>query len=92
MISTPVLDMDTLIVYADSKLIIVLNINYSAMIGNSIGLSISLPKELVQLIEAVRTERQDPTRSDTIRVLLLEALASKSYLTPPQKKALGVRG
>ena len=84
--------MDTLIVYADSKLIIVLNINYSAMIGNSIGLSISLPKELVQLIEAVRTERQDPTRSDTIRVLLLEALASKSYLTPPQKKALGVRG
>jgi len=58
----------------------------------NIGLSVSLPSELVELVESLQKERHDPSRSDTIRVLLLEALANKGYLTPPQKKVLGVRG
>ena len=38
----------------------------------------------------VKRDRQDPTLSDTIRVLLLQQLAENSYLEDREKKALGV--
>jgi hypothetical protein len=38
----------------------------------------------------VKRDRQDPTLSDTIRVLLLQKLAENSYLEDREKKALGV--
>jgi len=52
--------------------------------------TVSLPKSLLDLIEEVRRERRDPTRSDTVRVLLLQALASMSFLSESEKKALGM--
>jgi metal-responsive CopG/Arc/MetJ family transcriptional regulator len=55
-----------------------------------IGVSFYLPKELVQLVDEVRKARADPTRSDTVRVLILERLAQLSLLSPQTKKALGV--
>jgi metal-responsive CopG/Arc/MetJ family transcriptional regulator len=51
----------------------------------------SLPESLLTLIERVREKRRDPTRSDTVRVLLLQALAAMSYLAGSEKKALGVK-
>ncbi len=52
--------------------------------------TISLPQQLLKLIDEVQEMRQDPTRSDTVRVLLLQALASMSFLSESEKKALGV--
>ena len=52
--------------------------------------SISLPGNLLQLIDEVKEKRRDPTRSDTIRVLLLKALADMSFLSKDEKKALGI--
>jgi len=51
----------------------------------------SLPQSLLELIERVREKRRDPTRSDTVRVLLLQALGSMDYLPGSEKKALGVK-
>lgn len=53
--------------------------------------SFSLPKTLVKLIDVVKIKRRDPTRSDTVRILLLTALAEMSYLEPEEKKALGIK-
>jgi hypothetical protein len=39
------------------------------------------------LLERVKTDRQDPTLSDTIRVLLLQQLAENSYVEDREKKA-----
>ena len=50
----------------------------------------SLPDSILKLIEKVGRERRDPTRSDTVRVLLLQALAVMSYLPDSEKKALGI--
>jgi metal-responsive CopG/Arc/MetJ family transcriptional regulator len=50
----------------------------------------SLPESVLQLIDEVRLKRRDPTRSDTVRVLLLQALAAMSYLPRSEKKALGI--
>jgi metal-responsive CopG/Arc/MetJ family transcriptional regulator len=50
----------------------------------------SLPKSLVNLLERVQRKRRDPTRSDTARILLLQALGSMSYLSASEKKALGI--
>lgn len=50
----------------------------------------SLPESILDLIEEVRRKRRDPTRSDTVRVLLLQALAAMSYLPDSEKKALGI--
>lgn len=52
--------------------------------------SLSLPTALLVLIDNVKEKRKDPTRSDTVRLLLLKALASMSYLSVEEKKALGV--
>jgi len=54
------------------------------------GRSISLPVKVWGLLERVKTDRQDPTLSDTIRVLLLQQLAENSYLEDREKKALGL--
>lgn len=54
------------------------------------GRSISLPVKVWRLLERVKTDRQDPTLSDTIRVLLLQQLAENSYLEDREKKALGI--
>jgi Arc/MetJ-type ribon-helix-helix transcriptional regulator len=51
----------------------------------------SLPESLLRLIERVRERRRDPTRSDTVRVLLLQALAAMDYLPESQKKALAMK-
>lgn len=51
----------------------------------------SLPESLLKLVEQVQEDRRDPTRSDTVRLLLLQALGSMSYLRPSEKKALGLR-
>jgi len=52
--------------------------------------SISLPVKARSLLERVRRDRQDPTLSDAIRVLLLQQLAENGYLEDREKKALGV--
>ena len=46
----------------------------------------SLPESVLKLLDQVRESRRDPTRSDTVRVLLLQALAAMEYLPPSQKK------
>jgi len=54
------------------------------------GRSIRLPAKVWGLLERVKRDRQDPTLSDTIRVLLLQQLAENSYLEDREKKALGL--
>jgi len=54
-------------------------------------ISISIPETLLTLIEDVKDKRSDPTRSDTVRVLLLQALGNMTYLGPEEKKALGIK-
>jgi metal-responsive CopG/Arc/MetJ family transcriptional regulator len=54
------------------------------------GRSISLPVKVWGLLERVKKDRQDPTLSDTIRVLLLQQLAENSCLEDREKKALGL--
>jgi metal-responsive CopG/Arc/MetJ family transcriptional regulator len=53
--------------------------------------TIWLPDDLVEIIDKVKIGRKDPTRSDTVRFLLLVALAEMSFLAPETKKALGVK-
>jgi metal-responsive CopG/Arc/MetJ family transcriptional regulator len=48
----------------------------------------SLPEFLVELVENVQTARHDPTRSDTVRLLLLKALSDLGYLKQREKVAL----
>jgi hypothetical protein len=54
------------------------------------GGRISLPVKVWRLVDRVKRDTQDPTLSDTIRVLLLQQLAENSYLEDREKKALGV--
>jgi len=54
------------------------------------GRSISLPVKVWRLLERLKNDRQDPTLSDTIRVLLLNHLAGNSYLEDREKKALRI--
>ena len=49
--------------------------------------SISLPVKVWRLLERLKNDRQDPTLSDTIRVLLLDHLAENSYLEDREKKS-----
>jgi hypothetical protein len=51
----------------------------------------SLPESVLRLLEKVKEERRDPTRSDTVRILLLQALGAMSYLPQSQKKALRIK-
>ena len=54
------------------------------------GRSISLPAKVWGLLERLKKDRQDPTLSDTIRVLLLDHLAENSYLEDREKKPLRI--
>jgi len=47
-------------------------------------------KDILELVDKVKEERRDSSRSNTIRQLLLLALANLSYLSPEQKKAVGI--
>jgi metal-responsive CopG/Arc/MetJ family transcriptional regulator len=53
--------------------------------------TVSLPTSLLKQVDQVRRERRDPTVSDTVRVLLLQALGAMNYLRPSEKKALGMK-
>lgn len=53
--------------------------------------TLSLPEALLKLVDDVKKKRDDPTRSDTVRALLLQALAAMRYLPESQKKALGIK-
>jgi metal-responsive CopG/Arc/MetJ family transcriptional regulator len=53
------------------------------------GTTIWLPKDVVDIIDRVKEMRKDPTRSDTVRYLLLRALRELSFLPEETKKALG---
>jgi len=55
------------------------------------GTTVWLPKDVVEIVDEVREKRRDPARSDTVRFLLLRALADMSFLTTETKKALGLR-
>jgi metal-responsive CopG/Arc/MetJ family transcriptional regulator len=52
--------------------------------------TIWLPEDLVKILDKVKQNRKDPTRSDTVRYLILRALAEMSFLPAETKKALGV--
>ena len=52
------------------------------------GVTFSLPPRLIEMIDAVQLQRQDPSRSDTVRLLLLRALADLGYLKRQQLNAL----
>ena len=54
------------------------------------GTTVWLPKDLVEIVDKFKNQRRDPTRSDTVRFLLLKALAEMSFLPEETKKALGV--
>ena len=60
------------------------------MLETNKTVTFSLPEELLELVEKVRRARKDPTRSDTVRFLLLHALASMSFLSSEAKRALGL--
>ena len=51
-------------------------------------LTIYLPEEIFNTIEELKKKRNDPTRSDTIRVLILSALAEMGFLPEDQRRAI----
>jgi len=53
------------------------------------GTVVWLPGDLVDIVDKLKVERMDPTRSDTVRFLILRALANLSYLPEETKKAIG---
>jgi metal-responsive CopG/Arc/MetJ family transcriptional regulator len=59
--------------------------------SNNRTISICLPEALLSLIEQMKVKRHDPTRSDTIRVLILHGLADFDLLPDEVRAALGIR-
>jgi len=57
---------------------------------SQVPVTLSLPKRLLNAVAQLQRQRQDPTRSDTVRVLLLERLAQLGYLTSEEARSLGV--
>jgi metal-responsive CopG/Arc/MetJ family transcriptional regulator len=55
------------------------------------SITFSLPDQLLQMVDAVQLRRRDPTRSDTVRVLLLKALGDLGYLKEKEIAALTLR-
>lgn len=53
------------------------------------GTTVWLPADVVDLVDNVKNARRDPTRSDTVRFLILKALADLGYLPDETKRALG---
>jgi metal-responsive CopG/Arc/MetJ family transcriptional regulator len=54
-------------------------------------ISVSLPPNIIDKVEELQRRRSDPTRSDTIRVLLLHALAEHNLLSPEEEEAMGIK-
>ena len=54
------------------------------------SVTFSLPESIVKLLDDIKSKRRDPTRSDTVRILLLQALAAMSFIPASEKKALGI--
>jgi hypothetical protein len=50
--------------------------------------SYSLPEFVIELVAVVRVARHDPSMSDTVRILLLRALADLGYLKQSELTAL----
>jgi metal-responsive CopG/Arc/MetJ family transcriptional regulator len=48
-------------------------------------ITVWLPRGVVEIIDKVKEKRLDPRRSDTIRFLLLKALADMSFLPEDPK-------
>ncbi len=69
--------------------------NYGKTMGKKDAMNksvtLSLPLSVLELVERVKKQRKDPTRSDTVRILLLDALAQMRYLSTSQMKALGLK-
>jgi metal-responsive CopG/Arc/MetJ family transcriptional regulator len=55
------------------------------------GTIIWLPGDLIDFVDSVKEKRRDPTRSDTVRFLLLKSLAQLGFLTEEEEKALGFK-
>jgi Arc/MetJ-type ribon-helix-helix transcriptional regulator len=55
------------------------------------GTTVWLPADVVEIIDKLREYRRDPTRSDTVRYLLLRALCDMSFMPEDVKKALGLQ-
>ena len=53
------------------------------------GTTFWLPPDVVSLVDKIRHDRRDPSRSDTLRFLILRAAAELRYLPTEQSKALG---
>lgn len=54
------------------------------------GTTVYLPFDVIDLVDKLKEDRKDPTRSDTVRFLILRSLAELSYLPESTKKALGI--
>lgn len=54
------------------------------------GTTVWLPADLVCLIDKIKEMRRDPTRSDTVRYLVLRALADLGFLPADTRRALGI--
>lgn len=54
------------------------------------GTTIWLPADVVMIVDKLKEARRDPTRSDTVRFLIMKALADMSFLPPETKKALAI--
>jgi len=53
--------------------------------------TIWLPDDLVDILDELKQARHDPHRSDTVRALILHALADLSLLSSETIRALGLK-
>lgn len=53
------------------------------------GTTFWLPPDVAALVDKIRHDRRDTSRSDTVRFLILRAAAELRYLPVEQRKALG---
>ena len=56
----------------------------------NVSVGASIPVGLLEKIEQVRKARFDKNRADTVRFLILKALADLDFLTEAEKIALGL--
>ena len=76
--------------WSSSKLIF-FRFLYLAFVVKVHGTTVWLPKDVIEIVDKLKEARRDPTRSDTVRFLLLKALAEMSFLPDETKKALGIK-
>jgi len=53
--------------------------------------TIWLPQDLVGILDELKDARRDPTRSDTVRFLILLGLSNLGFLDKKSVKALGLQ-